>query len=68
MAFYWMIAIMMAAGASQAEECSVDVHILTGVATPNTMMLDSRSQVSAMFRKIGIDVRVRMGRPFARDN
>jgi hypothetical protein len=63
----WMLGIVMAAGLPiHAEDCSVDVYVTTGVFQPNIMLMDPTSQVTAMFREIGVNVQVRMGHPARR--
>jgi hypothetical protein len=68
---HWPIAIMLAAGlnahaAARADACSVDVHLIIGVALPPGMLMDASRKAIDMFREIGVNLRLRMGKP-ARD-
>lgn len=61
---HWIIGIMMAAGLqAQPPDCSVDVYVLTGVPMPVGMLLYARLKAAAMFRQIGVNVRLRDGIP-----
>jgi hypothetical protein len=41
----------------------VNVYVITGVAMPGGMLLDARLKATSMFREIGVNLRLRMGRP-----
>jgi hypothetical protein len=64
---YWIIGIMLAAGLqAQPHDCSVDVYLIIAASTPKEMLLDAEVTATTMFREIGVNVHMRMGRP-ARD-
>jgi hypothetical protein len=60
---YWVIGIVMAKGLwGRAEGCGVDVCVIP-VLMPGGMLLDARLRATQMFREIGVNLRIRMGRP-----
>jgi hypothetical protein len=64
---YWTIGIVMAAGLrAQRQDCSVNVYILSGVPMRAGMLPDARTKATAMFREIGVNLRMRFAIP-ARD-
>jgi len=59
----WVIGIVMAAAMqAQPQDCKVDVYLASGVPTGG-MLLDASTRAAQMFREIGVDVRMRIGRP-----
>jgi hypothetical protein len=61
---YWLIGIVMAAGLrAQPQDCGVDVYLVIAAPIPDGMLLDARLKATAMFREIGVNVRMRMGIP-----
>lgn len=63
---YWVIGTVMAAGLrAQAADCSVNVYVITGAQTPvvAVSVLSARLKVTAMFRQIGVNVRLRSDIP-----
>ncbi len=55
---------MLAALSATAKPCTVDVYVVSVVSRPvGTLVYSARSQVTAMFREIGINVRMRDGNP-----
>jgi hypothetical protein len=61
---FWTILLLFATGLLvKAEGCSVDVYVGTGLAMSDTPLSDSKAQVTKMFWKIGIDLRIRIGEP-----
>lgn len=60
----WVIGIVMAAAMqAQPQDCKVDVYLARGVPMPGGMLLDASTRAAQMFREIGVDVRMRIGRP-----
>lgn len=56
---YWVIGLLMAAGLQvHAASCNVNVYIVTNIRTPGNLILDARLQATAMFRQIGVPVRI----------
>ena len=55
---------MMAALSATAKDCSVDVYVVSVVSKPvGPLVYSARSKVTAMFREIGVTVRMRDGNP-----
>jgi hypothetical protein len=62
---YWVIGIVMASGLEAfAKDCSVDVYTITRVSKPvGTLAYAAKLKATAMFREIGVNVRMRDGSP-----
>jgi hypothetical protein len=61
---YWVIGIVMATGLrAQSPDCAVNVYVRTGLAMPFGMLVYAKPKVTQMFREIGVNVRMRTGRP-----
>ena len=63
---YWAIGIAIVISATldaQAPHCSVNVYINQGVALPIGVLSDATEQAAAMFREVGVDIRMRNGVP-----
>jgi hypothetical protein len=61
---YWAFGIVMAAGLqAQPQDCYMDVYLRTGTPIPAGMLPKASLKVTAIFREIGVNVRMRTGRP-----
>jgi hypothetical protein len=61
---YWISAIiLLTAIPVKAASCSVDVFVIMGSPLPDKLYPNPLPQVESMFREIGVDVRLRTGRP-----
>jgi hypothetical protein len=60
----WVIGIVIAAALdAQPPNCRVNVYINKGMALPIGMLPDATAKAAAIFREVGVDIRMRNGVP-----
>lgn len=61
---YWAFGLVIAAGLqAQPRDCDVDVYLRTGAPIPAGMLPNASLKATAIFREIGVNIRMRAGRP-----